>query len=188
MEASDDNRESIISAMRCQISRTPMPEAAPGTVRQQLHKQWVWAAGAITGVAAILAVAITLLAGSTTTARAAFVVTTHGRAVTIRLKDLAALGELNMRLSSDDIPIRVVPIQAGCRATARSPGSSSSVVLHAGDASARFGSMTISLVHRPTAGQTLVVGISSNGRSSMFPHLIVGPVPRCVAPSASGVR
>ena len=181
-ELFSEERDSIFAAMRRQIASTPLPEQETSNfitrARSRPH-------ALVTGVLALAAaLGVILATGALTSPPPAFAVTTSGSTVVIRLSEIRALGALNARLASEHIPIRVVIVQAGCKATVTVPGphgtGSAPQTLKAGSASGPIGSLSIRLKQRPASDETLVVGISSNGRWAMFPRAITGPIPSCV--------
>ncbi|HEX3802432.1 MAG TPA: hypothetical protein VHV75_06300 [Solirubrobacteraceae bacterium] len=67
-----------------------------------------------------------------TSAPPAFAVTKARDTVTIKLNDLGALGALNARLAAEKIPIRAVPVVAGCTAPAQAVGPHDPLGSHGG--------------------------------------------------------
>lgn len=176
-----DEQESVFAAMRRQIARTPMPGPQPATLRQRLvshPRLTAGGAGALVAVAA--AAAVVFATGALTTAPPAFAVTVSGNSVTITLHQFEALKALNARLAAENIPVRAVPVVAGCTATAELVGSNGPVkrTIKAGYVSGP-GTLHIALTHRPGPGDTLVVGASGD-HSLLFPQEIEGPVPSCI--------
>jgi hypothetical protein len=136
----------------------------------------------------VAVVAATLATGVLTSAPPAFAVTTTADTVTITLNDVGALDALNAKLAAENIPIRAVPVIPNCTATAQEVGANGEAgapqTIEAGWASAPIGSMTIDLGQRPPPGDTLIVGISSDGlRALAFPREIEGPIPSCIGES-----
>ncbi len=177
-----DEPESVFVVMQEQIARTPLPGAKSGTLRQRLanHRRLtVGGAGALAAVAA--AAAAILATGALTTAPPAFAVTVSANSVTITLHQFGALKSLNARLAAENVPVRAVPVTAGCTATAQLVGAHGPVrrTIKTGYISGPA-TLHISLTHPPPPGNTLVVGASSNGHSLLLPHQIEGPVPRCI--------
>jgi hypothetical protein len=188
-----DEQESVLAAMGRQIAQTPMPDAQATSLHERTasHRRLIGGgAGALAMVVA--AVAAAFATGAFTSAPPAFAVTTTPDSVTITLHELGALKSLNAKLAAEHIPIRGVPVVAGCTATAQEVGAKGPVgapqTLEAGSASGPVGTMTIVMRRRPAPGETLVVGISRSGRWVMFPHKIEGSVPRCAGKSATSLK
>jgi hypothetical protein len=173
--------ESVFAAMRRQIALTPMPGPRPATLRQRLTSHPRLTASVAGGLVAIAAAGAVFATGAFTSAPPAFAVTVTGNSVTITLHEFGALSSLNARLAAENIPVRAVPVVAGCTATARLVGANGPVTrtIKAGYVSGP-GTLHIELTHRPPHGDTLVVGASSNGRSLLLPHEIEGPLPTCM--------
>jgi hypothetical protein len=170
--------ESIFAVMRRQIALTPLPPPQRFTLRQRLARNPRLTAGGALAAAAAAAAAI-LATGPLTTAPPAFAVTVSGTSVTITLHQFAALKSLNARLAADNLPVRAVPVIAGCTATAQLIGAHGPVTrtIKAGYVSGP-GTLHIELTHRAPPGDTLVIGW--NGHALLFPQRIQGPVPRCI--------
>lgn len=156
------------------------------SARRSRRKLWV-AVGAST--AALIGGIITAVVFLSSTVAPAFAVTVTSNnsvtySVTVTLNDVAALGSLNAKLAAENLPIRAVPVVAGCTATVQQSGTGSRQVLLAGTGSGPIGTLTFELGQRPPSGDTLIIGISSDGRWAMFPHEIQGPVPSCVGESS----
>jgi hypothetical protein len=182
-----DEPESVFAAMRRQIALTPIPDPQPATLRERLASHPRLAAGGAGAlVAAATIAAATLASGALTDAPPAFALTTTQESVTITLNDLGARGSLNAKLAADNIPIRAVPVVAGCTATVQAVGADGTTgppqTLQAGSASGPA-TITIVLNQRPAPGDTLVVGVSSTGHWVLGPHKITGRVPSCVGES-----
>jgi hypothetical protein len=158
-----EEQESVFAAMRRQIALTAMPDPQPATLRERMASHPRLAVGGAGAVVA--AAAATLATGAFTSAPPAFAVTTTRDSVTITLNDVGALNSLNARLAAENIPIRAVPVVAGCTATAQEANgpAGASQTLEAGSPSGPIGSMTIVLLQRPAPGYTIVVGLSSGG-------------------------
>ena len=174
-------QESVFAAMGRQIAVTPLPDKRPATLRQRLAchpRLTLGAAGALVAAGAVAAVIFAT--GALTSAPPAFAVTVSGDSVTITLRQFSALSSLNARLTAENIPVRAVPVVAGCTATTRRVGENGPVTrtIHAGYVSGP-GTLHISLTHRPPPGDTLVVGALGD-HSLLFPQEIQGPVPRCI--------
>lgn len=171
--------ESVFAAMRQQIAVTPLPQPRRATLRQRLARHPRLAAGGVSALAAAAVAAAVLATGALTTAPPAFAVTVSSNSVTITIHQFAALKSLNARLAADNLPIRAVPVVAGCTATAQLVGAHGPVTstIRAGYVSGP-GTLHIALPHRPRAGDMLVIGW--NGHSLLFPQRIHGPVPSCI--------
>jgi hypothetical protein len=190
---STDEQGSIFAAMRRQIAATPMLDAQPAPLRVRTANHRRLVAGGTGALAIVVAVAAAaFVTGAFTSAPPAFAVTTTRNSVTITLHELGALNSLNAKLAAENIPIRAVPVVAGCTATAQEVSANGPVgapqTLKAGSASGPVGTMTIVVGRRPAPGDTLVVGIARSGRWVMFPHKIEGPVPRCASESATSLE
>jgi hypothetical protein len=176
-----DVQESLFAAMRRQIALTPMHGSQPAKLRQRLASHPRFTAGVAGGLVAVAAAAAAVFAtGAFTSAPPAFAVSMTGDNVTITLHEFGALKSLNARLAAENIPIRAVPVVAGCTATAQFVGANGPVTrtIKAGYVSGP-GTLHIRLTHRPAPGETLVVGW--NGHSLLlFPQKIEGPVPSCM--------
>ncbi|MHB1836165.1 MAG: hypothetical protein ACYCXW_14490 [Solirubrobacteraceae bacterium] len=176
-----DEQESVFAAMRRQIALTPMPGPQPATLRQRLASHPRLSAGGASALVAAAAAAVLFGTGAITNAPPAFAVTVSGNSVTITLHEFGALNSLNARLAAENLPIRAVPVVAGCTAIAQLVGANGPVTrtIKAGWVSGP-GTLTIELTHRrPPPGDTLVVG-ASGGHSLLLPQEIEGPVPRCI--------
>jgi hypothetical protein len=172
--------ESVFAAMRRQIAVTPLPGPQPATLRQRLASHPRLTASVVGALVAVATAAAALFAtGAFTSAPPAFTVTLTGNSVTITLKQFGALNSLNARLAAENIPVRAVPVVAGCTATAQVVGANGPITrtIKAGYVSGP-GTLHIGLTHRPPPGGTLVVGW--NGHSLLLPQEIEGPVPGCM--------
>ena len=123
-----DEHESVFDAMRRQIARTPLPGPQPATLRQCLASHPRLTASIAVGLVAIAAAAAAIFAaGALTSASPAFAVTMTGNGVTISLHEFGALDALNAKLAAENIPVRAVPVVAGCTATAHVVGANGPV-------------------------------------------------------------
>lgn len=183
-EQHSPNEQSVFVGMRRQIAATPLPERSP-SVRERARSPRLLV-GSVGALAAVFAVS--LATGVFSGAPPAFAVTITADTVTITLNDIGALDSLNAKLAAENIPIRAVPIVAGCTATAQQVGAGGQAeppqTIDAGRSSG-VGSITIQINQQPAPGDTLVVGMSSDGLRDLFPHKIRGPIPSCIDASTS---
>lgn len=178
----------VLATMRQQIAATPMPTAPrrlPSSFRVRRPRIL---AGASACLAAVTAALVLTFAGATTPP--AFAVTTSpDGTTTITLNALSAVADLNAKLASAGVHVRVAPAVPGCNAPVQSAGSHAPPATLQAQAGVGADTIQLSATRVPPAttatnvpaGRTLVLAASKSGLQA------VGTIDQSTAPACVGL-